>query len=70
MDQIMLRKNRGMRHFNEVEWTILGWQDRRMLDDTETDCKDSDKKDISKSDAFIGVIYVGMLVLFMIAYLT
>ena len=70
MDQLILRKNRDMRHFDEDDWTILGWQDRRVLNDTETHGKDSNKKDISKTNTIIGVVYVGVLVIFMLVYLT
>ena len=68
MDQLISRKNRGMRHFDEDDWTILGWQDRRLLDDTGTHGKDS--KDISNTNTIIGFVYVGVLVLFMLVYLT
>ena len=70
MDQLILRKNRDMRHFDEDDWTIFGWQDRRVLNDTGTHGKDSDKKDSSKTDTIIGVVYVGLLVIFMLVYLT
>jgi hypothetical protein len=70
MDQLILRKNRDLRHFDEVDWTILGWQDRRVLNDIRTQGKDSNKKDISKTDTIIGVVYVGVLIVFMFVYLT
>ena len=70
MDQLIFRNNRDMNHFDEDEWTILGWQDRRELDDRATHGKDSNRKDSSKSDTVIGVVYVGVLIAFMLAYLT
>ena len=70
MDQLISLKNRDARRFNEIEWTILGWQDRRELDDTGTRGKGSNKKeDISKNNTIIGVVYVGVLVIFLLAYL-
>ena len=59
-----------MRHFDEDDWTILGWQDRRVLNDIRTQGKDNNKKDISKTNTIIGVVYVGLLVIFMLVYLT
>ena len=70
MDQLISRKNRYMQHFDEVDWTILGWQDRRVLNDTATHGKDSNKKGISKNNTIIGVVYVSVLVIFMLVYLT
>jgi hypothetical protein len=70
MDQLISRRNSGMPHLGEDDWTILGWQDRRVLNDTGTHAKDSNKKGTSKTDTIIGVVYVGVLVLFMLAYLT
>jgi hypothetical protein len=70
MDQLISRMNRDLRHFDEDEWTIFGWQDRRVLDDTGTHCKDSNRKDSSGTDTFIGFAYVGVLVIFMLVYLT
>jgi hypothetical protein len=64
MDQLILRRNRETKHFDEVEWTMLGWQDRRVLDDTGT------QGGASNSNTVIGFVYVGVLVLFMLAYLT
>ncbi|HEY5291778.1 MAG TPA: hypothetical protein VIJ43_05630 [Burkholderiales bacterium] len=52
------------------DWTILGWQDRRVLNDIRRQGKDSNKKDISKTNTIIGVVYVGVLVIFMLVYLT
>jgi hypothetical protein len=70
MDQLISRKNRNMRHFDEDDWTILGWQDRRVLNGTGTQGKDSNKKDISKNNTIIGVVYVGVLVILMLVFLT
>ena len=70
MDQLISRKNRGMRHFDEDDWTIVGWQDRRVLDDTGTHGKDGNRKDIGNTDTIIGFAYVGLLVMFMLVYLT
>ena len=70
MDQLISRKTFGMQHFDEDDWTILGWQDRRVLNDTGTQGKDSSKKGISKNNTIIGVVYVGLLVIFMLVYLT
>lgn len=70
MDQLISRKNRYMQDFDEDDWTILSWQDRRVLNDTGTQGKDSNKKDISKTNTVIGVVYVGLLVIFMLVYLT
>ena len=70
MDQLILRNNRDLRHFDEVDWTILGWQDRRVLNGTGTHGKDSNKKDSSKTNTIIGVVYVALLVIFMLVYLT
>jgi hypothetical protein len=69
MDELILRKNRGMRHFDELDWTILGWQDRRVLDDTGAHDKLMNGKDISDADTIIGVAYVGMLIVFMFVFL-
>ena len=68
MDQLILRKNRDIRHFDEDDWTIFGWQDRRALDDTATHGRNSDKKD--STNTIIGFVYVGVLVIFMLVYLT
>lgn len=70
MHQLTLRKNRDMRQFDEVEWTIVGWQDRRVFNDTGTHGRDSDKKDSGNTDTIIGFLYVGVLVLFMLVFLT
>ncbi len=70
MDQLTYRNNRDMKHFDEDDWTILGWQDRRELDAPATQGKDSNRKDSSKSDTVIGVVYVGVLIAFMLTYLT
>jgi hypothetical protein len=67
---LISRNNRDMRHFNEDDWTIVGWQDRRVLVGTGTHGKDSDRKDIGNTDTIIGFVYVGLLVIFMLAYLT
>jgi hypothetical protein len=68
MDQLISRKSRDMQHFGEVDWTILGWQDRRVPNGTGAHAKDSE--DIGNTDTIIGVIYVGVLVLLMLVYLT
>jgi hypothetical protein len=70
MNQLISRKNRYMQHFDEDDWTILGWHDRRVFNDTGTHGKDSNKKGISKNNTIIGVVYVGVLVIFMLVYLT
>ena len=70
MDQLILRNNRDMQHFDEDDWTILGWQDRRVFNDTGTQGKDSDKKDSSKTDTIIGIAYISALIIFMLVYLT
>jgi len=70
MDQLISRYNRDMRHFDEDDWTIVGWQDRRVLNDTGTHGKDSNEKDVSVTDTIIGFVYVGVLVIFMLVYLT
>jgi hypothetical protein len=70
MDQLISRKNRYMQHFDEVDWTILGWQDRRVLNDTGTHGTDSNKKDSSKTDTIIGIAYISVLIIFMLVYLT
>ena len=70
MNQLISRKNRYMQHFDEDDWTILGWQDRRVLNDTGTHGKDSNKKDISKTSTIMGVVYVGVLVILMLVFLT
>jgi hypothetical protein len=70
MDQLISRKNRNMQHFDEDDWTIFGWQDRRVLDDTGTPGKDSNRKDISNTDTIIGFVYFGLLVIFMLVFLT
>ena len=70
MDQLILRKNRDMQHFDEDDWTILGWQDRRVLNDTGTHGKDGNKKDISNTGTIIGFVYVGVLVILMLVFLT
>jgi hypothetical protein len=59
-----------MRHFDEVEWTIVGWQNGRALDDAGAQGKDSNEKATSRIDTIVGVVYVGVLVLFMLVYLT
>lgn len=69
MNQLTFRANRDMKHFDENDWTILGWQDRRELDDTETRGKGSNTNGAGKTDTVIGVVYVGVLALFMLAYL-
>jgi hypothetical protein len=68
MDQLISRKNRDMRHFDEDDWTMVGWQGRSVLNDTGTHGKD--RKDISNTDTIIGVVYVGALVVFMLVFLT
>ena len=70
MDRIILRKNRNMRHFNEDDWTILGWQDRRELDDTGTRGKSKNKNGARKTNTIMGVVYVGVLVILMLVFLT
>ena len=70
MDRIILRKNRDMQHFDEDDWTILGWQDRRVVNDTGTHGKDSNKKGISKNNTIIGIAYISLLIIFMLVYLT
>jgi hypothetical protein len=70
MAQLISRNNRDLRHFDEDDWTIVGWQDRGVLDDTGTHGKDSDRKDIGNTDTIIGFVYVGLLVMFMLVYLT
>ena len=70
MDQLTYRNNRDMKHFDEDDWTILGWQGRRDLDAPAMQGKDSDIKDSRKSDTVIGVVYVGVLIAFMLVHLT
>jgi hypothetical protein len=70
MDQLTFRNDCEMKHFDEDDWTLLGWQDRRGIDSPATRRTDSAKKGSSKSDTVIGVVYVGALVIFMLAYLT
>jgi hypothetical protein len=70
MDQLILRKNRDLRHFDEVDWTILGWQDRRVPNEAETHGKDGKTMDSNNTNTIIGFAYVGVLVLFMLVYLT
>ena len=70
MNQLISRKNRDMQHFDEDDWTILGWQDRRVLNDTGTHGKDGNKKDISNTGTIIGFVYVGVLVILMLVFLT
>lgn len=70
MDQLILRNNRGMRHFDENDWTIAGWQYRRAPNDTAKHGEDGNQKDVSMTDRIIGVGYVGALVVFMLVYLT
>ncbi len=70
MDQLISRNTRDMRHFDEDDWTIFGWQDRRMLDDTETQGRGSNAKDSSSTNTIIGFVYVGVLVIFMLVLLT
>ena len=70
MGQLTYRNNRDMKHFDEDEWTILGWQGRRDLDAPAMQGKDSNRKDSSKSATAIGVVYVGVLIAFMLGYLT
>jgi hypothetical protein len=70
MDQLVSGNNRDLRHFDEDDWTILGWQDRRVLNDTGTHGKDSNKKDISNTSTIMGVVYVGVLVILMLVFLT
>jgi hypothetical protein len=67
---LISRNNRDLRHFDEDDWTIFGWQDRRVLNDTGTHGKDSDRKDIGNTDTIIGFVYVGLLVIFTLVYLT
>ena len=67
MDQLILRKNRDMQHFDEDDWTIFGWQDRPVLNGTGTQGGDCDRKDSSNSNTVIGVVYVGALVALMLA---
>ena len=70
MDQLILRKNRDMRHFDEDDWTILGWQDRRVLNDAGTHGKDTNRKDISNTGTIVGLVYFSLLIIFMLVYLT
>jgi hypothetical protein len=70
MDQLISRKNRDMRHFDEDDWTILGWQDRRVLDGMGTHDKLVNNKDTSHADTIIRLAYVGMLIVVMVAYLS
>lgn len=70
MNQLISRKNRYMQHFDEDDWTILGWQDRRVLNEMGTRGKDSSRRDIGKTSTIIGLVYVGVLVIFMLVYLT
>jgi hypothetical protein len=68
MDQLISRKNRDMLHFDEVEWTNVFRQDRRVPRGSGTQGKDS--KDDSNTDTILGVLYVGVLILLMLVYLT
>ena len=70
MNQLISRKSRDMRHFDENDWTIIGWQDRRVLNDAGTHGEDSNEKDISNTDTIIGVVYVGVLIILMLLFLT
>ena len=70
MDQLVSGNNRDLRHFDEDDWTILGWQDRRVLNDAGTHGKDSNKKDIRNTSTIMGVVYVGVLVILMLVFLT
>jgi hypothetical protein len=70
MNQLISRKNSGMPRLDEVDWTNLGWQSRRVINGTQTHDKDSTRKGGSKIDTIIGVVCVGALVVFMLAYLT
>jgi hypothetical protein len=70
MNQLIFRKNRGMRYFDEDDWTIAAWRDHRALDDTKTLGKDSSKKSGSTTDTIIGVGYLSVLIIFMLVYLT
>ena len=70
MDQLVSRKNRYMQHFDEVDWTILGWQDHRVLDGAGTHGKDTNRKDISNTGTIVGLVYFSLLIIFMLVYLT
>jgi hypothetical protein len=70
MDQLVSRKNRDLQHFDEDDWTILGWQDRRVLNDAGTHGKDTNRKDISNTDTIVGLVYFSLLIIFMLVYLT
>ena len=70
MDQLISSRNRDMLHYDEVEWTNVLRQDRRVLDGTGTHGKDSDRRDYSDIDTIVGVLYVGVLIVLMLAYLT
>jgi hypothetical protein len=70
MDQLVSRKNRYMQHFDEADWTILGWQDRRVLDGAGTHGKDTNRKDISNTGTIVGLVYFSLLIIFMLVYLT
>ena len=70
MDRIILRNNRDLRHFDEDDWTILGWQDRPEFDDTGTRGKSRNKNGARKTNTIMGVVYVGVLVILMLVFLT
>ncbi|MFA5915535.1 MAG: hypothetical protein WCV99_16560 [Sterolibacterium sp.] len=70
MDQLILRNSRDMQHFNEDDWTILGWQVHRILDRAGTHDKDTNRKDISNTGTIIGLVYYSLLIVFMLLYLT
>ena len=70
MNQLILRNNRDMKYFDEDDWTLLAWQDRRLLDSSATHGKDSNKKGIGNTDTIIGAVYLGLFIVFIIVFLT
>ena len=70
MDQLISRRNRDLQHFDEDDWTILGWQDRREFNGTGTRGKSRNKNGARKTNTVIGVVYVGVLVVLMLIFLT
>jgi len=70
MDQLISRNYRDMRHYNEDDWTMVGWQDRRVLDDAAAPGKNTAGQTVGDAGSLVGVVYAGAFILFVLVFLT
>jgi hypothetical protein len=68
MDRLSSRNNPDIRRLDEDDWTMVGWQDRRLQGSSAMHGRDG--KGISNADTIIGAVYLGLFIVFIFVFLT